>query len=296
MDNYILLAISIFVALLSGIIKKAVSVRFTDSSLMAQVFNGVVCIVSAIALLMLGGLPQISWFTLILGILFGVVTALQQVFSLKAIEVGPFAYTSVITSLSMIIPTFSGVLFWGEKLETKQIIGVLFIVACLVCSVDLGGQDQAHKKASIKWMLFTGLTFICTGLIGVMQKVHQTSAFKAELDGFLIIAFAFSFVYSLVNILISFFKNKEHTTTVFKTDIKPLVVLGLVVIGGCVAANNKLNLFLSGVLPSAVFYPLVNIGGVVLLTIASMLIFKERLSVRKWIGFACGITAILFLI
>ena len=65
--------------------------------------------------------------------------------------------------------------------------------------------------------------------------------------------------------------------------------------GACVAVNNKFNLYLSGVMDSAVFFHIVNGGGLVLTTLAAVLLFKEKLSTKQWIGVVLGIASVVFL-
>ena len=65
--------------------------------------------------------------------------------------------------------------------------------------------------------------------------------------------------------------------------------------GVCVAANNKYNLYLSGVMDSAVFFPIINGGGLILTTLAAVVMFGERLSKKQWIGIALGIASVIFL-
>ena len=48
-------------------------------------------------------------------------------------------------------------------------------------------------------------------------------------------------------------------------------------------------------MPSAVFFPIVNGGGLVLSTAASVLLFREKLGVRQWIGLAMGTVSVLML-
>lgn len=69
----------------------------------------------------------------------------------------------------------------------------------------------------------------------------------------------------------------------------------MIVSGACVAVNNKFNLYLSGVMDSAVFFPVVNGGGLVLTTLAAVLLFKEKLSKKQWIGVVLGIASVVFL-
>jgi len=46
---------------------------------------------------------------------------------------------------------------------------------------------------------------------------------------------------------------------------------------------------------SAVFFPIVNGGGLVLTTFAAVLLFKEKLSKKQWIGVVLGIASVVFL-
>ena len=65
-------------------------------------------------------------------------------------------------------------------------------------------------------------------------------------------------------------------------------------IGGiCTAANNKFNLFLSGALPTAIFFPIYNVGILILTTLSAIVIFKEKLSLKQWIGVAIGIISVI---
>ena len=75
--------------------------------------------------------------------------------------------------------------------------------------------------------------------------------------------------------------------------VSPMLVM--MVSGACVAVNNKLNLYLSGVMDSAVFFPIVNGGGLVLTTVAAFLLFKEKLTKKQWVGLIVGICAVVFL-
>jgi multidrug transporter EmrE-like cation transporter len=69
----------------------------------------------------------------------------------------------------------------------------------------------------------------------------------------------------------------------------------MVASGICVAANHKFNLALSGEIPSAVFFPIVNGGNLVLTTLSALIIFKEKLTKRQWIGVTLGILSVLAL-
>ena len=128
MNNITLLIISISACLTGGILKKYLGDKFEYPKLMYQFFNAAVSLVSAISLFVMGGVTQMSVFTLLVGVVFGIITALQMIFSLKSYETGPFAYTTVIVSLSTLIPTLSGYFIWGEPIAFVQIIGIVLMV------------------------------------------------------------------------------------------------------------------------------------------------------------------------
>lgn len=54
---------------------------------------------------------SLSLFTVLLGIVFGVVTALRNVYNMQALSTGPMNITLMITTSSTIIPTLSGAFF-----------------------------------------------------------------------------------------------------------------------------------------------------------------------------------------
>lgn len=132
-----------------------------------------------------------------------------------------------------------------------------------------------------------------------MQKVHQSSGYRGELNAFLIIAFVASAV--LCALFAYLLKRRESRLADAKEKgnkrkMQAWFLLGIMIASGVsVAVNNKFNLYLSGVMDSAVFFPIVNGGGLVLATLAAVLLFKEKLSKKQWVGVVFGIASVVFL-
>lgn len=301
----LLLAISMAACLGGSLIRKLYSDKFPGSGFARNIYNTVSTGVAALTLAVMaicfygiGSISSASYFTVFLAIAFGVVTAFQQLMMLKAFEVGPFAYTTVITSLSMLIPTLSGALiFKTETIRPIQYVGIALMVICLVLSVDTKKKAE-EKKASLKWILFCAGSFISCGLIGVMQTWHQSDpARESELNIFLVIAFIFACIYSGIMSMISFKKEPKQENGAKKSfpfiALIPLLIVALA--GICGAVNNMFNLFLVGKMEKAVFFPIVNGGGLVLTTLSALFLFREKLSARQWIGIGTGIVAVVLL-
>ena len=260
------------------------------------VFNAVSCLSAAVMLLCWGGFGTSSVFTIVFGVFFGAVTALQGITNIAALQVGPMSYTSVIISFSTLISALSGAMFFNESLSWAHILGIALMLASFVLAAKSDGDE---KKANSKWLFLCLIAFAATGAIGIMQKVHQSSEYRSELNAFLIIAFVASAV--LCALFAYLLKRRESRLADAKekgnkSKMQAWFLLGIMIASGAsVAVNNKFNLYLSGVMDSAVFFPIVNGGGLVLATLAAVLLFKEKLSKKQWVGVVFGIASVVFL-
>jgi len=294
MNIPITLISSLGVALCGNISKKYYTNRKSIGLSGNFVFNAVACLVSTVILQCWGGFGISSPFTIALGVAFGAVTSLQGISVLSALQIGPMSYTSVIISFSTLVSALSGVVFFGEALGWAQIVGMVLMLISFVLAVK---SDSNEKKANLKWIFMCLIAFFATGSIGVMQKVHQSSQHRGELNAFLIVAFASSAVFcTILALLLKRRDNKsaEEGNAPKSTQLWMMVAV-MLINGACIAINNKFNLYLSGVMDSAVFFPIVNGGGLVLTTLAAVIIFKEKLLVKQWIGVVVGIASVIFL-
>ena len=186
MNNIVfLLSFSMGANLLGNIFKKYLSDLYKDEQNILSIFyNIIVSLVSAVSLYFVASSVKTSTFTILLALLFGICTLVLQITTFKALDNGPYSYTMVIISLSTLIPTLSGVIIWNESLTATKVLAIILMLICIILSVNF--SDKGNKM-NLKWMVFCFISFLCNGLIGVMQKWHQTTEFKNELDAFLII-------------------------------------------------------------------------------------------------------------
>jgi len=293
MNIPVLLTISLAVALGGNVISKYYTSKTSSGFLPLFVYNAIASFVGAIVFLCWGGLGDFSLFTLLLGSLFGLVVSVQTVATMLALRIGPMSFTTVIVSFSTVLTALSGALFWDEMLKPLQIVGIVLMAVSFVFAVERGHNE---KRASWKWLIFCLIAFACSGGIGLMQKIHQTSIHKNELNAFLIMAFIVSTVLSTLFATVAKYKEKMPILPCDKKGKTAWWLTGLIALGGgCVAVNHKLNLFLSGVMDSAVFFPIVNGGGLVLATVAALIIFREKLTKKQWCGVIVGTVSVLCL-
>jgi drug/metabolite transporter (DMT)-like permease len=153
-------------------------------------------------------------------------------------------------------------------------------------------KNTGEKNISFRWLLLCLGAFITNGLIGVMQKIQQSSHCE-ELNSFLMIAFTVSVLVSGAACLICSLKEKKAKKQSMHLSFSVGILAALS--GICIAIANKINLYLAGTMDSAVFFPVVNGGGLILATIAAALLFKERLIVKQRFGLIIGVVSVFFL-
>ena len=279
-------------SILSTTIYSTLNSRFSRTVMKGQgdfyLFNTIVSVPAAILFLILSrGLQMISLYTVLIGIVFAVMTMGSQFATIKAMHCGPMSYTVMFSSCGMIIPAVAGVLFWRENFSWLQALGA----AVLVVSFVTGANFKKHQNITLKWLCYALVLFLCAGLVGIVQKIHQSSAYKDELFSLLFVNFAIMGVLSFLLYLRE--RKRRPEAEVFR--VKGKILAGCILIGILVAFSNAANLFLSGKMASMFFCPAVNGGSTVLCGLISYFFLKEKLDRTQLISFGVGIIGLVCL-
>ena len=267
------------------------------------------CLISLITAFMLfvfGGFRfSASPFTVFLGAAFGVAVMINLLSMRLAYNVGPLALTTVVINFSTVFTSMSGAVLFDEKFNPLILIAIAFLISSSVFCSKNGGSE---KKANFKWLIFSISAMLSCTCIGLLQKTHQTSAYKTEVIPFLIVAFSACAVLSaIVAATVRKIKREEikaFTETVQKTEKelafskKPILYMLLYAClsGVFTSIEHSFNLYLSGVLPTAVFFPLVNGIPLVLSIIFGFTVLKQKLGKNQIIGLVLGVSGIAFVI
>lgn len=293
MIYYFLLALSALAAASKAMLCKSLGVGTYSEKRTVLLHCRSLLIAACCALLVVIGdvrrLLDISAFSLVLAVFFGLSMAITQVFQAKAMGRGPASMVSLVYSCGLLVPIFYGLLFWEERVSPPQWVGVglLFVVMALMT------DRKGTRTPLIKWLPFALVTMLGSGANAVFQKTHQYSDFHEELPFFLVYALFFSAVFAGVA---SLMMRDERAAS--PSSAKGIAWKGVGVslcLGVCVCAMNFLNLTLSGKLPSVILFPVCNIGSMLLTTVISAAVYKDRPSKRQALAFLVGIVAILMI-
>ncbi len=286
--NYILLFFSILFETFKNSYTNHFGKKHLKTNADTCLFNMVLCVGSMIFCALMGDIFRVSPFTLALAVAFSLATAFSQLFLLLSMSCGPMSFSVLFSYLgNMIIPPLYSVLFLNQNIHFFQVIGFIFMLLSVTLGVDLKREDSQMTK---KWLALTFSGFMMWGLVGVFQQVHQQSAYKSEIKGFLFWAFALATALFCIFYLLS--RQKGGTTHYRICSKSTLFVL---LAGLATGAINLINLYLAGVMPGIIFFPIASGGVILLSSLAALLIFRERLGTKQTISLISGILSVLLL-
>ena len=236
----------------------------------------------------LGDILTVSSFSLVMAIFFGLSVALTQIMQAKALVNGSSSIVTLIYSCGFLVPIFYGLMFWGEEVSIYQWLGVVLILASLILIVF----KTEKSSAILTWLPFAVLAMLGSGINAIFQKTHQYSEFADELPFFLVFALFFSTLFTGAASLVISGKGGSPAQPTKKQRMMKNIVIPIC-LGVCVGALNFLNLSLSGRLPSVILFPVSNIGGLILTSVISGIIYKDKPTKRQLVGLITGVIAIL---
>ena len=232
------------------------------------------------------------WFGAMFG--FGFIATVSVYY--YAMQSGPLSYTTFFFSASMIVPVIIGLFVWDESLKMTQGIGMAMFMAAFYCISVLGGEKGG--KVNVRWIILCFATWLLNGLIGVVSKQHQINMAGTEYVQMMMMSFVFAAVFALIAAV--FFavldskKEKKTVGAVVKTDMS-LMWHGKVPLLGAALGSGMANVimtYLSSRLPGGYLYPITLGSVVVLVSLFSILVLKEKPSKPGLIGILIGLVAI----
>ena len=224
-----------------------------------------------------------DWFEfgLILGITF---IATFFIFALSAQKVG-VALTSVASKMSVVIPVIAGLILLNETIGWLAGSGVL--IALLAFYLTLGGGRQ--RSFPSKYVILPVLLFLGNGVNDTIMK-YTEHHYVTDINDrilFLTVVFMTSLFFGLI-ITAKRYYNKRVNITLH--TIVGGSILGLINFGSTYYILKAMDIF-----ASSVVFPITNAGIVTLSTLLGWSVFREKLSLRNWIGIALAIAAIIMI-
>ena len=283
----IYLLFSILAATMIFVIFKLFS-RYKINTLHAIVVNYIVaCFIGFIAfdgIIIAAEIPNFSWFyyTLGLGILFIVVFNLIALTTQRS----GLSVVAVATKMSLAIPIVFGLLYYKEHLDIFNGLGILLALMAVYLTSLKNAKGLMVQKKNLVLPL---LVFLGGGIIDTSIKFLEES-FVAENDVPLFSATIFGSA-ACVGILVLIFQKINGK---FKFQFKNIVGGILLGVPNYFSFYFLVKALRSGILESSGIFTVNNVGVVLISTMAGILLFKEKLLPKNWLGIILAILGIFF--
>lgn len=279
------LGLSVFFSSLIFVIFKLYP-RFKVQTLFAIIVNYVTACITGLLFysdtVNLTEIPGKDWFwgTMALGVLFILVFNIMAATSQKL----GVSVASVATKMSLVVPVLFGVWLYGEALGPIKIAGiVLALVAVYFASVK-----TRALKIDRRALLLPLLVFLGSGIIDASIKyLEETSVSTEEFPLFSAAVFAAAAFTGLLFVAVRSFKTP--------------IAFGLRnVLGGiALGVPNFFSIYFllralqNESLNSASIFTINNVAIVMFSTLLGIVLFKEQISLKNWLGIGLAIVSIL---
>jgi len=278
----IYLGLSIFVSSFIFIIFKFFA-KYNVNNFQAIIFNYFVACALGLAFsdFQLSQIHEINWLpaSVFIGVLFISLFIVMAIVSQKQ----GISVASVAVKMSVVIPVAAGVLLHNDSFDFQKVTA---IVISLLAIVLVSHKNEGYLSA--KALLLPVILFFGNGSLDALLKYSQTEWVPPEqITLFTALSFGAAGLWGLLAFPVI---NKRK-----KLEAKSLIAglaLGIPNFGTIYFLLKALE---TTKMESSVFFPINNIGIVIGSTLLAIVIFKEKLSVKNWLGIAVGALSIILI-
>lgn len=294
--GYLFLALALFAGSAKGYCGKKTSGFVTEykSALFTNFIRMVFCVIISLALLIAGrdlALLKINGTVMLITLLSGVTTSVFVVTWLLSVRRGAYMMLDVFLMLGVIVPLLLSQFLFNEMIEINQWIGllVLFVAVFIMCSYN----NQIKEKMSIASFGLLVLCGVANGLTDFSQKLYVKTVEGGSVAVFNFYTYVFS---ALVLLLFFLFAGKKNNSEGESAAVMMKKVGGYVaVMALCLFLNSYFKTMAAGILPSAILYPLSQGASLILSSLMSMILFKEKLTKRCIVGLVLSFAGLLII-
>ncbi len=228
-------------------------------------------------------IPSKPWFygTLVLGLLFIIVFNLAAITTQRS----GLSVVSVATKMSVAIPVLFGILYFNESTGLLKVLGIILALVAVYLSSIKAKTGIAIKKRNL---IYPILVFIGSGLIDTLIKFIE-SGYVNKTDVALFSSTIFS-VAGTIGILVLIFQGITGKLKITGKNIIGGIALGIpnffsIYFLVLALRNNEFE--------SSTIFTINNVAIVLVSTLLGIILFKEKLITKNWIGIILAIIAIL---
>lgn len=197
-----------------------------------------------------------------IGVLSGVLYLLSFVLLQWNISKNGVVLPSTFMKLGVVVPTILAIAVFGESPRMTQVLGILAAIGAIFM-IHGGGKQEAGSVVGLVVLMLSG------GVTDSMAKIYEVVGSEAQNNHYLLFTFAVALILCAALCVV-----KRQRLTAMDA------LFGLAIgVPNYFSAKFLLRSLES--VPAVVTYLTFSVGTIVLVTVAGVLLFKEKLSKRK---------------
>ena len=205
--------------------------------------------------------------------------------------------TSLSSKLSVVLPILVGVIWLGEKLNFVATMGIVLALVALVLVVggrntqSIQGRDVSGHVSTNKIGWIVGLLpvfiFFGTGTGDILMKITEQQNTAGNLGFMIAFIYFVALVFGIIIVVWDIARGKSKWQ--WKSAIGG-IGLGVINYFSTYCVYNAMRCF-----DNVVLFPIYNIGVVSLTALVGWLFFKEKLTLKNYIGLVIAVIAVILI-
>ena len=208
-----------------------------------------------------------------------------QVSYTVALTVGPMGLTCLISSLAMLIPVLGASVLLGESFGPFRAVGLALTLIALTLNTDFKRREKGTSRI---WGVAMLLTYLFNGFASLWHKWFAVSPYGTDIAGYNFLSYFLAAILGLLLILALRLRGIKPSARPGRGFFGWAALVGLFL--GCF---QWVFTYSQRVLEASLLLPVYNGLATVTMTVLGLLLFRERLTKRRFLSTLIGVAAIL---
>lgn len=280
MVNYMFIIYSLLASFFSGLSTFFSKISLNNNSILVLgIRTIVITILTIIMYILFKGNNTITTKNIVFIILSGISTAILWLVYFKALEMANISLVTPVDKLSIVITLILSTILFKEKITIIKIISMIFIIVGTFLMVN------KNNKKKDNWFIYAILTAIFTSLTTILAKIGIKNV-DSNLSTMLRTIIVLIIIWIIILI-------KKEYKYVYKLNKKTII---FIILSGLSTGSSWLNYFKALKIGETSIVFTIEKLSVVVSILLSVIFLKEKLNIKKVIGFIFIILGIFILV
>ena len=286
--SYLIFIPLVFLASSKVLLHSMISRNYLKNSVDVTIYNSIVFGSMTLIYLLLNGTNIPSVQILPYGFAYGAILASYQVLYTMAFQRGPVSLTALIASFNNIFTIAFGILYCGESLRVINILGLGCMFLSLFLTADF--KQSKERQFNVAWFPLSLAAMAAMVISNIILKLQKMAIPDQDISILLVTYFSGTMVLLLYYGFQTKVLRQKQEVVLLRSRV--VAMLGVSAILGTYFILYLIGI---GIIPSVIFFPVVNIAPTTMVSILGVFLFHDKMNKRQKWSMVFGIAATVLL-